>query len=81
MENLRKKNQTETLTIRSYLNQTKNTEESHSSRLQQVEERISRLEDKTDIKETTGKLLDKNSKATKGIYKNSATASKDQTHE
>jgi hypothetical protein len=41
MENLRKKNQTET----------KITVESHSSRLQQVEDRISELKDKTETKE------------------------------
>jgi DNA mismatch repair ATPase MutS len=33
------------------LNQTKNTVESHSSRLEQVEYRISGLEDKIDMKE------------------------------
>jgi uncharacterized protein YjgD (DUF1641 family) len=41
MENLRKKNQTET----------KNTVEDHSSRLEQVEDRISELKDKIEIKE------------------------------
>jgi hypothetical protein len=39
MENLRKKNQTEILQIHSSFSQTKNTVESHSSRLEQVEER------------------------------------------
>jgi TolA-binding protein len=43
MENTRKKNQTEI----------QNTMESHSSRLAQVEDRISELEDKIEIK---GKL-------------------------
>jgi hypothetical protein len=49
MENLRKKNQTETLEIKISLNQIKNTGESHSIRLEQVEDRISRPEDKIDI--------------------------------
>jgi hypothetical protein len=41
IENLRKKNQTET----------QNTVEDHSSRLEKVEDRISELEDKTEIKD------------------------------
>jgi hypothetical protein len=41
MENCRKKNQAET----------QNTEEGHSSRLQQAEDAISELEDKIQIKE------------------------------
>jgi polyhydroxyalkanoate synthesis regulator phasin len=40
MENLRKKNETET----------QNTMERHTSRLEQVEDRISELEDKMEIK-------------------------------
>jgi hypothetical protein len=56
MENLRKKNQTEMLEIKSSLNLIKNTEESHSSRLEQVEDR---LEDKIDIKGKIEELLDK----------------------
>jgi hypothetical protein len=51
MENLRKKNQTETLEIKISLNQIKNTRESNSSRLEQVEDTISGLEDKIDTKE------------------------------
>jgi hypothetical protein len=51
MESLRKKDQTEILEIKRPLTQIKNTVESHSSRLEQVEDRISGLEDKTDIKE------------------------------
>jgi DNA repair ATPase RecN len=50
MESL-KKNQTEILEIRSALKQIKNTVESHSCRLEQVEDRISGLKDKIDIKE------------------------------
>jgi hypothetical protein len=38
MEKHRKKNQTETLEIKGSLSQIKNTEESHSSRLQQEED-------------------------------------------
>jgi hypothetical protein len=46
MENLRKKNQTET----------KTTVEVHSSKLEQVEDRISELEDKIEIKEKTEEI-------------------------
>jgi hypothetical protein len=46
MENLRKKNQTEILEIKSSLNQIKNIGKSHSSRLEQVEDRILGHEDK-----------------------------------
>jgi hypothetical protein len=49
MENFRKKNQTEILELKSLFGQTKNTVEGHSSRLQQVEDRISELEDKVEI--------------------------------
>jgi acetyl-CoA carboxylase alpha subunit len=45
MENLRKKNQMETLEIKSTLNQTKNTVEGHSSRFK-WKTWISELEDK-----------------------------------
>jgi TolA-binding protein len=55
MENLRKKNQTET----------PNTEEGHSSRLEQVEDRISELKDKVDIKEKTEEMLVKQLKSCK----------------
>jgi chromosome segregation ATPase len=47
MENLRKKNETET----------QNTIEGHSSRLEQVEDRISELEAKMEIKGKTEELL------------------------
>jgi hypothetical protein len=43
MGSLSKKNQTKILKIKSPLKQVKNTVESHSSRLEQVEDRISRL--------------------------------------
>jgi DNA repair ATPase RecN len=49
MECLREKSQTEILEIRSPLNELKNTVKVHSSRLEQVEDRISRLKDKIDI--------------------------------
>jgi TolA-binding protein len=47
MENLRKKTQTET----------KNIVEGHSGRLEQVEDRISELKDKIEIKEKTEEIL------------------------
>jgi chromosome segregation ATPase len=47
MENLRKKNQT----------QTQNTVEGHSSKLEQMEDRISELKDKIEIKDKTEELL------------------------
>jgi hypothetical protein len=47
MENIRKKNQAET----------QNTVEDHWSRLEQVEDRISELKDKIEIKEKTEELL------------------------
>jgi polyhydroxyalkanoate synthesis regulator phasin len=47
MENLRKKNETET----------QNTMESYSSRLEQAEDRISELEDQVEIKGKTEELL------------------------
>jgi hypothetical protein len=56
----------------------KNTVEGHSSRLEQVEDRILELEDKIEIKEITEEFLD-NSRFMKGICKNSVTPSKDQT--
>jgi hypothetical protein len=57
MEKLRKKNQTEILEIKSPFSQTKNTVEGHSSRLEQVEYRISELKDKIEIKEKTQEIL------------------------
>jgi hypothetical protein len=59
MENLRRKNQTEILEIKSpgcNDSQTKNTVEDHSSRLEQVEDRISELKDKIEIKRKTRKI-------------------------
>jgi TolA-binding protein len=53
VENLRKKNKTET----------QNTVEGHSSRLEQVEDRISELENKIEIKEKTEELLVKQLKS------------------
>jgi hypothetical protein len=50
LENLRRKNQTEILEIKSPYSQM-NTVEAHSSRLEQVDIRISELEDKIEIKE------------------------------
>jgi hypothetical protein len=51
MENLRKKNQTEILEIKSPFSHTKDTVEGNSSRLEQVKDRILELEDKIDVKE------------------------------
>jgi chromosome segregation ATPase len=51
MENLRKKNQTKILEIKSPFSKTENTVEGHSSRLELVEDRISELKDKIEIKE------------------------------
>jgi predicted nucleic acid-binding Zn-ribbon protein len=51
MKNLRRENKTETLEIIISLNQIKDTVGGHSSRLEQVEDRISGLEGKIDIKE------------------------------
>jgi hypothetical protein len=50
-ENLRKKNQTEILERKISLNQIKNTVESHSSRLELMQDRISGLKEKIDIKQ------------------------------
>jgi hypothetical protein len=57
MGNVRKKNQTETLGGKSPFSQTKNTVEGHSSRLEKVEDRISELYDKIEIKEKNGRNL------------------------
>jgi hypothetical protein len=51
IKNLRKKNQTEILEIKSPFSQTKSTVEGHYSRLEHVEDRISKLKDKIEIKE------------------------------
>jgi hypothetical protein len=50
LENLRKENQTENLEIKSLLNQIKNTVESNTNKLEQVEYRISGIKDKIDVK-------------------------------
>jgi hypothetical protein len=57
MENLRRKNHTEILEIKSPYSQTKNTVEDHSSRLEYVEDRISELKDKIEIKEKNRRNL------------------------
>jgi predicted RNase H-like nuclease (RuvC/YqgF family) len=63
MENLRKKNETET----------QNKMEGHSSRLEQTKDRISELADKMEIKGKTEELLLTQLKPVKGICKNSPT--------
>jgi chromosome segregation ATPase len=62
-ENLRRKNQTEILEIKNLYSQTKNTVEGHSSRLEQVEDKISELKDKIEIKEQTEEILVKQLKS------------------
>jgi hypothetical protein len=57
LENLRKKNQTGILVIKIFLNQIKNILECQASRLEQVENRISELKDKIDIKEKNRRIL------------------------
>jgi hypothetical protein len=74
MEKLRKKNQTEALEIKSSFSQTKNTVDDHSCRLKQVEDRISELKDKIDVKEKNRRTLSQTT-LLKGICKNSATPS------
>jgi hypothetical protein len=51
IKNLRKKNHTEILELKSPFSQSKNTVEGHSSRLEEVGDRILELEDKIEIKE------------------------------
>jgi uncharacterized protein involved in exopolysaccharide biosynthesis len=53
LKNLREKNQTEILEIKSPFSKTKNTVEGQLSRLQQIEVRISELQDEVEIKEKT----------------------------
>jgi chromosome segregation ATPase len=78
MENLRKKNQTEIMEIKSPFSQTNNTVEGHSSRLQKVEDRLSELEDKIEIKEKTEEFLVKQLKSCEGNMQELIIASKDQ---
>jgi DNA-binding protein H-NS len=68
MEHLRKKNETEL----------QNKMEGQSIRIEQIEDRISELEDEMVIKGKTEKLLN-NSRPVKRKCKNSLTPSKDQT--
>jgi hypothetical protein len=56
-ENLRKKNRTKILNINSPFRQTKKHSGRHFSRLEQVEDRVSELKDKIEIKEKTGEIL------------------------
>jgi chromosome segregation ATPase len=60
---LEKKNQTEILEIKSPFRQRKNTVEGHSSRLEQVEDRISELNNKVEIKDKTEEILVKKLKS------------------
>jgi chromosome segregation ATPase len=63
VENLRKENKTEILEIRESLLSNKNTVEGQSSRLEQVEDRISEFKDKIEIKEKTEEILVKQLKS------------------
>jgi hypothetical protein len=56
-----------------------NTMEGHSSRLEQAEDRISELEDETEIKGKTEELLLKQLKTCERNIQNSLTLSKEQT--
>jgi chromosome segregation ATPase len=58
-----KKNKRAILKIKSPFSQTKNTVESHSSVLEQVEDRMSELEDKIETKEKTEETLVKQIKS------------------
>jgi hypothetical protein len=68
-KNSEKKNETEI----------QNTMESHSSRLEQAEGRISELEDEMEIKGKTEELLLKQPKTCEKNMQNPPTPSKDQT--
>jgi Mg2+ and Co2+ transporter CorA len=57
LENLRRENQTEILKIESPYSHIKNTVEGYFSRLEQMEDRISELEDKIEIKEKHRRYL------------------------
>jgi hypothetical protein len=57
MENLRKKDQIAILEIETSFSQTKNTVEGHSNGLEQVEDRISELKGKIEIKEKNLRTL------------------------
>jgi hypothetical protein len=65
-EDLRKKNKTEI----------QNTMEDYSGRLEQIEDRISELEDEMKIKGKTEELLCKQPRPVKGICNNSLTNQK-----
>jgi chromosome segregation ATPase len=57
MENLRKKNHSKIMEIKGPFSENENTVESHSSRREQVEDRLSELKDKIGIKEKIEELL------------------------
>jgi hypothetical protein len=62
------------------LRSNKNTTESHSNGLEQVEDRISGLKEKIDKMELTDEYIEKRLKNYAGICKNSVSPSKDQTY-
>jgi chromosome segregation ATPase len=59
LKEIEKTSETEIMEIKSLLNQIKNTEESHFYRTEQVEDRISELEDKIVSKRKTEGFLEK----------------------
>jgi septal ring factor EnvC (AmiA/AmiB activator) len=65
MEKLRKKKSNRSPGDKNPFSQTKNTVEGHSSRLEQVEDRISELKAKAEIKEKPEELLVKQLKSCK----------------
>jgi chromosome segregation ATPase len=71
MENLRKKNQTET----------QNTVEGHSIRLEKVEDRLSEVEDKIEVNGKTEELLVKQLKTCKRNIQEFTDPSKDKNRE
>jgi chromosome segregation ATPase len=79
IENLRRKNKTEILEIKSPFSQIRNRVEGHFSKLEQVLDRISGLKDKIDIREKTEELLDKQFKSSERNVQELMTPSKGQT--
>jgi hypothetical protein len=59
MENIRKKESNRNSGNKKFDKSKKKKKESHSSRLEQVQDRLSGLEDKTEIRGKTEELLDK----------------------
>jgi hypothetical protein len=75
----KEKNQTVILEIKNLFSQTKNTLESHSSRPEQVEDRISDHKHKIEIKEKTEKILVKQLKRCERHMQEFSDSIKEQT--